>query len=481
MERIVTGGQAREQDRAAIASGISSLALMHKAAEGIACAVKALRSGDETITAICGTGNNGGDGVAAALLLHRDGVDARIVLCGDTNACTPDTAYYLHEAQTEGVPILSAWDPVPHEIVIDALFGVGLNRPIEGEKQALITQMNESGKPIVSADLPSGLHADSGAVLGCAVKATCTVTMQAKKAGMLLGQGRALCGTVSVQPLYDDPGTPSRFIDDEIDISALLPPRPFDSHKGKNGHALLCVGSATYPGAALLCARAALRGGTGLLTVCTPDPVRPFFAALPEAITVPTGTDDWCEAAVNPVKTAMAGKQAIGIGSGAGKGNLLPVIEAALLTGTKLVLDADALNQLAEDRTLLPLLHPNVVLTPHVGEMARLLRVTTADVLNDPLGAVETFPCTTLLKGATTLVHANGRTAFLTFGNPGLAKGGSGDVLTGLITALLAQGLSPFDAARAGAYLLGTGADRAMKLLAERALLASDVIDMVQY
>ncbi len=480
MERIVTGRQAKAGDRAVIAAGVSSLALMQTAAEGIANAVRARRKDGETVTAICGTGNNGGDGVAAALLLHREGIDARIVLCGEPERCTSDTAHYLDLAKAEGVPICFAWEPVPDEILIDALFGVGLNRPIEGEKHALIERMNASGKPIIAADLPSGLHAESGAISGTAVKATCTVTMQAKKAGMLLGQGRALCGDMIVQPLYPDETEPELFFDDERDIAALLPPRPFDSHKGRNGHALLCVGSATYPGAALLSARAALRGGAGLLSVCTPDPVRPFFAALPEAITVPTGTDDWCEAAAKTAIPAMAGKQAIGIGCGAGKGDLLPMIEAALKSGTKLVLDADALNQMAQDRTVLGLLHENVVLTPHAGEMARLLNTTVADVLNDPLGAVKTFPCTTLLKGATTLVHANGRTAFTTFGNPGLAKGGSGDVLTGLITAMLAQGLGPFDAARAGAYILGTSADRAMKLLGERALLASDVIDMVQ-
>ena len=479
MERIITGRQAKEQDRAVIDSGVSSLALMHTAAEGIAGAVKARMKGGETVTAICGTGNNGGDGVAAALLLRREGIDARIVLCGEPEHCTPDTAHYLDLGGSEVVPVLTEWEPVPDEILIDALFGVGLNRPVEGKKRALIERMNESGKPIVSADLPSGLHADSGAILGVAVKATCTVTMQAKKAGMLLGKGRALCGDVIVQPLYPDAGEPELFFEDEEDIAALLPPRPFDSHKGQNGHALLCVGSGTYPGAALLCSRAALRGGAGLLTVCTPDPVRPFFAALPEAITVPTGTDDWCEAAAKTAKAAMVGKQAIGIGSGAGKGDILPVIEAALKTGTKLVLDADALNQMAKAPTILRLLHKNVVLTPHAGEMARLLGSTVEDVLLDPLGAVRSFPCTTLLKGATTLIYADGKTAFTTFGNPGLSKGGSGDVLTGFITALLAQGLQPFDAARAGAYLLGTGADRAMKLLGERALLASDVIDMI--
>lgn len=481
MERIVTAKQAKEQDRAVIASGVPSVELMRIAAAGIANTVKAFWTDGAVVTAICGTGNNGGDGVAAAWLLKRDGIDARIVLCGDENRCTPDTAYYLEQAREAGVPVHSEWTPTDGGILIDALFGVGIDRPIEGRARELIARMNESGCPIVSADLPSGLGADSGAILGIAVKATRTVTMQAKKAGMLLGQGRALCGEVVVQRLYDDPTEPEMFLANEADILKLLPKRPFDSHKGMNGHALLCVGSKTYPGAALLSAKAALRGGAGLLTVCTPDPVRTFFAALPEAITIPTETDDWCAEALNAVLPAMQKKQAIGIGSGAGKGDLIPVIEAALAAGTKLVLDADALNQMAAHRTLLSKLHENVVITPHAGEMARLLDTTVDDVLSDPLGAAQTFPCTTLLKGATTLVHANGRTAFLTFGNPGLAKGGSGDVLTGLVTALLAQGLNTFDAARAGAYLLGTSADRAMRLLGERALLASDVIDMVQY
>lgn len=481
MERIITAEQARALDRAAIASGISSVALMHKAAKGIAAAVKARQNDGETVTALCGTGNNGGDGVAAALLLFRDGIGARIVLCGDETRCTSDTAFYLNEARAAGIPVLSEWTPVEKEVLIDALFGVGLNRPVEGSKKDLIERMNGSGKTIVSADLPSGLHADSGEIMGAAVCAVCTVTMQAIKAGMLLGQGRALCGEVLVQPLYDDTSKPALFSEDEADIAPLLPKRPFDSHKGRNGHALLCVGSSAYPGAALLSSRAALRGGAGLLTVCMPDPVRPYFAALPEAITLPVGTDDWCEAASPIVCSAMENKQAIGIGCGVGKGDITPVIEAALHSGKKLVLDADALNQMAGHRELLCLLHENVVLTPHAGEMARLLETSVPDVLADPLGAARAFPCTTLLKGATTLVHANGRTAFLTFGNPGLAKGGSGDVLTGLIVALLAQGLEPFDAARAGSYLLGTSADRAMKLLNERALLASDVMDMIQY
>ena len=442
-------------------------------------AALSIRRENERVTAICGTGNNGGDGVAAAWLLKTAGVDARIVLCGAPDRCAADTAYYLHKARETGVAIASEWTPEGSEILIDALFGVGLNRPVDGEHRALIERMNASGSPILSADIPSGLHADNGRIMGAAVCATVTVTMQAKKAGMLLGKGRAVCGDVIVQPLFCDDSVPELFLMEEADASKLLPKRPFDSHKGQNGHALLCVGSPTYPGAALLSSRAALRGGAGLLTICTPDPVRSFFAQMPEAITAPTGTQDWGEQAADTAIRLMQGKQAIGIGCGVGKGDVTPVLKEALLSGTKLVLDADALNQMAAHRELLSLLHENTVLTPHAGEMARLLNTTVDAVLNDPLGAVSAFPCVTLLKGATTLVHGGGRTAFLPYGNPGLAKGGSGDVLTGLITAMLAQGLVAFDAACAGAYLLGISADRAVTLLNERMLLASDVIDMV--
>ena len=481
MERIVTGAQAKLFDRKLIEAGTPSLSLMRTAAQGIADTVRERFGTERPVTAICGTGNNGGDGIAAAWLLKRCGIEASIVLIGDAAACTPDTAFYLDKAKETGVPIRQNWKKAENEILIDALFGVGLNRPIEGVYRALIEQMNASGCPIVSADMPSGLHADSGRILGAAVHAAATVTMQTKKAGMLLGKGRELCGDVTVQPLADDPSEPDLFLLKEADIAALLPKRPFDSHKGQNGHALLCVGSKTYPGAALLSARAALRGGAGLVSVCIPDPVRPFFAALPEAITVPIGIPDWCAAAAEPVQSAMQGKQAIGVGCGVGKGDLTSVLEAVLKSGMKLVLDADALNQMSVHRELLSLLHDNVIITPHAGEMARLLETSVDAVLNDPLHAVQTFPCTTLLKGATTMVHFKNRTAFLTFGNPGLAKGGSGDVLTGLITAMLSQGLDPFDAACAGAYLLGTSADSALRLLGERMLLASDVIDMIQY
>ena len=201
MERIVTGAQAKLFDRKLIEAGTPSLSLMRTAAQGIADTVRERFGTERPVTAICGTGNNGGDGIAAAGLLKRCGIEASVVLIGDAAACTPDTAFYLDKAKETGVSIRQNWKKAENEILIDALFGVGLNRPIEGVYRALIEQMNASGCPIVSADMPSGLHADSGRILGAAVHAAATVTMQTKKAGMLLGKGRELCGDVIVQPL----------------------------------------------------------------------------------------------------------------------------------------------------------------------------------------------------------------------------------------------------------------------------------------
>ena len=205
MERIVTAQEAKSKDMHAYSAfRLNPFDLMATAAHGIADAVRACVQNGETVTAICGTGNNGGDGVAAALFLFREGVDARIVLCGDAERCAPDTKHFLRIAAHEGVPITSVWEPTEREIIIDALFGIGLNRPIEGEKKELIERINASGRTVVSADIPSGLHADSGRILGTAIRAGITVTMQAKKAGMLLGKGREVCGDVRVQPLFAD-------------------------------------------------------------------------------------------------------------------------------------------------------------------------------------------------------------------------------------------------------------------------------------
>lgn len=479
MKRVVWPQDMKAWDRSRIDGGIPSKELMRRAAMGLCEAALRLRKG-RAVTCLCGSGNNGGDGVALAWLLQKENVPVRIVMAGNLEKLTADTAYYLALAKEAGVPVEAEWTPNPDELLVDAIFGVGLDREVTGKYAAVIERINASGCPVLAADIPSGLDAAHGKVLGTAVKATETVTMQFIKTGMLMGQGRAHTGAITVCSLADEQPfsfTEDIFWQERADIEPLLPPRPFDSHKGKNGHALLCVGSKQYTGAALLSARAALRAGCGILSVCTPDTVRPMFSALPEAITVPTGTEDWNEAACETAIAALAKKSAVGVGCGVGSGEIAPLLKAVLEGSIPAVLDADGLNCLSRHQELLPLLHKNVVITPHPGEMARLKNVPIAEILADPITAAKGFSCTVLLKGATTVVTDGTHTVLCTEGTPGLSKGGSGDVLTGIITGLLSQGLTPFDAARAGTYLLGTSAAEAYRLLGERMLLATDVID----
>lgn len=480
MKQVVTPDDMKRWDSACIAAGTLSVALMRRAAEGLLQAVLQMRHAEETATVFCGSGNNGGDGYALGCLLSDRGVPVRIVELGNPNHLTPESAYYRNQAISLGIELCSDWIEQSNEILVDAIFGIGLSRPVEGRYAEMIHRINESGKAVIAADIPSGLDGATGAVLGVAVKATETVTMQFIKTGMLLGKGPAYTGKVTVCSLDDSFSIPSVQdigLQERADVESLLPPRPFDSHKGKNGHALLCVGSGRYIGAALLSARACLRAGCGILSVVVPEQVRSSFTALPEAITVSTGTQDWDEHACHTAIQAFANKSAIGIGCGMGNGDCSVLLRSALESGLPVVIDADGLNCLSRHPELYALLHTNVVLTPHPGEMARLLHKTVTEVLSDPIGCARSFPCTVLLKGSTTTVTDGARTVLCTEGTPGLAKGGSGDVLCGMITALLAQGLSPFDAARAGTYLLGTSARDAYRLLGNRMLMASDVID----
>ncbi len=480
MIRIVNPNDMTRWDRSQMDSGVSSRTLMARAAEGLSDAVCRIRNCSELVTCICGSGNNGGDGIALSCILAKKGIPARVVLAANINRMSDDSLYYLGLAKALHVPVSLQWEPVDNEILIDALFGIGLNRSIEGKFAELIECMNNSGKRILSADIPSGLNAATGEILGVSVNAEETVTMQYPKTGMFLRKGPAQTGRLTICNLGSEiPFNYSQefFWQEYEDVQCMLPPRPFDSHKGQNGHALLFVGSNRYIGAALLSSKAALRSGCGLLSVCVPDSVRPAFSTLPEAITISAGSSDWDRVSCLTAIQALVGKSSVGIGCGIGSVDISPLLHATLISGIPTVLDADALNCLSRNRYLLSLLHEKVVITPHAGEMARLLNCSVNDVLSDPLSCVKSFPCVTLLKGPTTLVSDGKVTWFCTEGTPALAKGGSGDVLTGIITALLSQGMAPLNAARVGTFLLGTNARRAISLLGERVLIASDVIE----
>ncbi len=366
------------------------------------------------------------------------------------------------------------------------MFGTGLSRPVSGVYADVISQMNASGKPIVAVDLPSGVDATTGAILGVSVRASQTVTFQFYKRGQLLFPGRSFCGEVIVHLLTDEAGEAGNvnlFLRE--DAAQFLPTRSTDSHKGKNGRALLCVGSLHLTGAALLSTAACLRAGAGLTTAAVPGGIKPAFSVLPEAMAIPVNDgEDWDEPGCADAAKLLSQKNAVCVGCGVGEGNILPLLDAVLESNIPAVLDADALNQLAKAPEILEKLHKNVILTPHPAEMARLCGETISQILADPIGTAQTYAskwnCVVLLKGATTCISDGDTVRLNISGNAGLAKGGSGDVLAGLITGLLAQGLVPYDAASCGAYLLGASADTALDLMKERMLLARDVIDAVE-
>ena len=487
MKEVLTPAQAREADRLLMEEhGIPGTELMERAAEGVVSAVLAKIPPADNVLVLCGAGNNGGDGLAALRLLQDAGVSAEAYLACDPQAYRGDAQINLQRAKASGCRFLEEWPEFNrYACIVDALFGTGLSREVCGSTADLIEGANACAAYRISVDIPSGIDGATGRSLGVAFRADETVTFQYVKRGLLLFPGRAHAGKLTLHPIAPVyPVQSDVHWLEEVDIAALLPPRPLDSHKGKNGRALLLAGSNRYTGAALMSAMAALRGGTGLLTVAVPAALKEAFARIPEAMCVPCGAGGtWDGAAQADAARLLADRTALGLGCGMGEMEGQLLLRSALMAGVPTVLDADALNAMSRCRDLLALLHSRCVLTPHPAEMARLIDTSTAEVLADPIGiARETaarFGCVVLLKGATSCI-SDGKDVFLnTSGNPWLAKGGSGDVLTGLLLAMLSQRLAPLKAACAAAFLLGASADRAYAVLGNRMLLAGDVIDAI--
>lgn len=499
MQYVLTPKQMQALDAHMIeAQGIPGLVLMEHAAAGVVEAALRLLPENGGVLALCGGGNNGGDGLSVLRQLHMRGIRARGVLLVEEASLAGDAKKQYAMATASGVPVTFACDDAAVgalsfsgvHLIIDALFGTGLNRDAAGHFLAAIRRINASALPVIAVDIPSGIDGYTGKVLGDAVRAQETVTFQHKKRGHILMPGREYTGTLTVVPI----GIPSVIPDgaatmlDESDMARLLPPRPLSSHKGKNGRALLFAGSTNYTGAAILCARSALRAGTGLLHAAVPGACAgAVVAACPAAIVHPIGAmGEWPSPAMDALSSLMEAADAVALGPGMGQGEGVPIIAAAALRTKKpAVIDADGLNALAAHPELMELLHENAVLTPHPGEMARLMGgPSAAEIAADPARYSREFTqahrAVVLLKGTTSVIAQGARCCLNATGNPGLAKGGSGDVLTGVILALLAQGLTPYDAACLGAYLLGISADAAMRRLETRMLLPTDVIDAME-
>jgi NAD(P)H-hydrate epimerase len=478
---IYTAQQVRDLDRRAIDElGIPGYELMTRAGHATLNALRALWPAAKSIAVLCGPGNNGGDGYVVARVARAQGLRTEVYVLGDPLQLHGD-ARRAHADFVAAGGHCRPWrgEAFDVDVIVDALFGTGLTREISGEAAGMLHAANAAARPIVAVDIPSGLHADSGAVLGVAARATLTVTFIGRKVGCYLGEGPELVGRLVHDDLDVPPetfafATAHAQLLGETDVTAALPRRGRASHKGSHGHVLVIGGGPGMPGAARLAGEAALRAAAGLVTVAVhPDNIG-IVAARPELM---------CTAArsARDLTAVLARATVVAIGPGLGqdvwgRGQL----EAALGSGRPLVIDADALNLIAER----PRQSDHWVLTPHPGEAARLLGTTSAAVQADRLGAARElqarFGGHVVLKGAGSIVQSPGAASRICDrGNPGMAAGGMGDVLTGVIAGIAAQCGELALAACAGVFVHAQAGDLAARR-GERGLLASDVLDQLR-
>ncbi len=497
--KIVTAEQMRALDRAAIEKHkIPSLDLMERAGMGLAQVVRSSLQEGARVLVIAGRGNNGGDGLVAARHLRESGIDVGVIVLSASDGLSDDSQANL--ARLSGVDARCVEDAASFDeavrgsgtpsLIIDAVLGTGLAREVEGLAARAIDFMNSSGAPVVSADVPSGLSSDTGEVLGRAVRAALTVTFGLPKRGFFAGAGPDHAGEVSVV----DIGIPSEEIDAvDSDLELITPddfigavrPRRRAAHKGSFGHVAVFAGSAGHLGAGYIASLAALRAGCGLVTYCLPETAfAKFDARYPEVMcdALPDGgSGAFTGAGLNKALEISIGKGAVAIGPAVGTadGTASFVNSFLFKSGAACVVDADALNVLDVDG--LTHRHAAAVLTPHPGEMARLMGATTQEVQADRTGFARALADRTgavaVLKGSMTVVAEPRGTAWINpTGNPGMASAGMGDALTGVIASFIAQGMDALTAARAAVYLHGLAGDMAAAELGQESVIATDVI-----
>jgi len=491
--RVPTSAEIAALDRTATDTyGIPVATLMEQAGRRVAqgaLLVLGRRAG--RVAVLAGKGNNGGDGLVAGRALRAHGLAVTAVLIAPADEYEGEAGRTLAEARAAGVELSEASEAAlpSFDLIIDALFGTGFRGPARGIPRALIEAANASGVPILAVDIPSGLDADTGQPDGPAIHAVATVTMGLPKIGLLVYPGAELAGTIYVADigyppeLVDDASIRTQLVMPEM-VRARFPARPPDSHKGSYGRSLVVAGSVGFTGAAALAALGALRSGAGLVTLCVPEAVYPVVAGLvAEAMPRPVDDDGGriSASAWGVIREAAARADAVAVGPGLGVSvGVQAVVEHLLREGRPLVVDADALNVLAGRADALAAASGPLVITPHPGELARLVGSSAADIQSDRLAAARAAAsrcrCVVVLKGARTIVaQADGDAYIIPTGNPGMASGGMGDVLTGMIASLLGQGLAAPDAAWVAAYLHGLAADLIAEERGVVGILASEV------
>jgi hydroxyethylthiazole kinase-like uncharacterized protein yjeF len=485
--------------------GIPGATLMENAGRGAARVIQASlpdlgvpRRGARVVV-VCGKGGNGGDGFVVARWLKRAGHRVEVFLVASPTEVRGDAALKLREMERRGLRARPVEDDEmlaralsATHLVVDAMLGTGARGAPEPRVAAAIARINASGRPVVALDVPSGVSADGAAGENPAVRAVLTPTFAALKRGLVAGAGVALAGRVAVVDIGVPPDAIARgvatFVLEASDVAPHFPARPRDSHKGSYGHLLVVAGSVGKTGAAALAARGAMRAGAGLVTVATAASAQPVVAsAVLEAMTerlpeTPAGT--LASAAREALLELAERRDAVTLGPGLGLEEDTQALARALVfeVARPMVVDADALTALAGHLDRLRGVPAPRCLTPHPGEMARMLGVTTAEVQRDRVATVRQFATAwqtaVVLKGATSVVGVPDGTVLLNpTGNPGMATGGTGDVLSGVLGALLARGLAPAAALAAAVYLHGLAGDVAAERVGQESLVAGDVIE----
>ncbi len=506
---VLDGAGMKAADRKTIEEiGIPSLVLMERAALAVTERVKGYATKESRIGVLCGTGNNGGDGVAVARMLQEAGYDVTVLLKNtDPLSGTPEFLQQLRIAKACGVQFCEPWETKDYDIIVDALFGIGLSKPIEGEYASVLNQINREAHIVIAVDIPSGISADDGTVCGVALYADETVTFGAAKCGHLLYPGKEYTGELTVA----DIGFPKELLQEQrqgiclgaSEIADIVPMRPAYSNKGTFGKVVVVAGSKNMAGAAYFSACAAYRTGVGLVKIVTPECNREVLQTLlPEAMLT---TYETCDEFPQIVEDTMKFADAIVIGPGLGQSDdsdvLVSMIREALVTRKKdapaSVWDADALNLVAkkiqaaggvseaERCSFYEEWFPeNAVLTPHPGELSRLLNLPVSDLTGAFFATAKRLAAgsklTYVLKDAVTLTINHTECVINTTGNNGMATGGSGDILSGVIAALAAGGMECFTAASVGVWLHGAAGDSASRTAGMPSMIARDILQAIE-
>jgi hydroxyethylthiazole kinase-like uncharacterized protein yjeF len=509
--KVVTAEEMRTIDRKTIEEyGIPGPVLMERAGESVAGKIRELFD-KQKVVVIAGGGNNGGDGIVAARELFNHGWHVELLLFSKEERMSPDNRAQYRIAKRLGVPMefrtrLSSKD-LHAAIAVDALFGTGLSKPVTSPYSDAITFLNRSALTVVAVDIPSGISSDTAQVMGDAVRADYTVTFGLPKAGHLLHPGAEYTWKLFIE----DIGFPAELLSSDLLMvdaverryaASLIPERPVHSHKGDYGHVLVVAGSRGKTGAPSMAARACLRSGAGMVTLGVPETLTDvFLSKVVEEMVLPlpdAGGGIFSERAYDKIVEFLDGRaDVLAMGPGITTDSSVIKLVEKLVTGVTvpMVLDADALNALSGRKDILKKAKAPIVLTPHTGEMARLLRPPEkeavpgltdkgllSDITRDRMTVARTFAKETgacvVLKGAPTIVaEPEGRTFINTTGNAGMATAGSGDVLTGIIAAFLGQGLGPAEAAVLGTYMHGLAGDCAAAGKGMHSMIAGDITD----